>query len=101
MYNISVTPFVVRLLSHCLKDIHEIFKVAQKKHQLPSETRMPDLMRCLAVQMTNQLQALCLHSMVDFDNFVHSFKREEGDHRAGFVINLKAHGKGTEDLLES
>lgn len=100
MFKIAATPApcytVLRSLSH-LKAIHEIFKVAQKKHQLPSETRMPDLMRCLAVQMTNQLQGLCLHSMADFDNFVHSFKRKDGDNRAGFVINLKAHGKGTEE----
>lgn len=38
--------------------------------------------------------------MADFDKFVHSFKRRDGDHRAGFVINLKAHGKGTDQLLE-
>ena len=68
--------------------------MAQKKQKLPSEKRVPDLMRSLAVQMTNQLQALCLHSMNDFDNFVRSFKREGGDNRAGFIISLKASGKG-------
>ncbi len=73
-----------------MQDIQEIYKVCQKKNQLPTvETRLASLFRCLATQMTNQLQSMCLNSMRDFDRFIRSFSEERGIKDAGFVTYLK------------
>ena len=40
--------------------------------------------------MTNQVQALCLESMTDFDKFVRHLNEEEpSKQRAGFILSLK------------
>lgn len=71
--------------------IHDIYKSCKKKRQLPLEARMPAFLRCLGVQMTNQIQSLCLESMRDFNSFVESLNKGKPENqRAGFVMSLKA-----------
>jgi dynein heavy chain len=69
----------------------EIFKVCKKNRQLPPEQRHPALFKCLAVQMTNSLQSLCLQSMKEFDNYVRSLNEGEAkNQRAGFIMSIKS-----------
>ena len=73
------------------QSIHEVFATCKKKKQLPPEAKHPALLRCLAVQMSNNLQTLMLQSMGDFDSYVRSLNvRETKDQKAGFIMSLKA-----------
>ena len=73
------------------QNINEVFVTCKKKKQLPFETKHPALLRCLAVQMNNNLQTLMLQSMEDFDSYVRSLNvHESKDQKAGFIMSLKA-----------
>ena len=84
---------IVLALIVCMfcQSIHEVFATCKKKKQLPPEAKHPALLRCLAVQMSNNLQTLMLQSMGDFDSYVRSLNvRESKDQKAGFIMSLKA-----------
>lgn len=73
------------------QSIHEVFATCKKKKQLPLEAKHPALLRCLAVQMNNNLQTLMLQSMEDFDSYVRSLNvNESKEQKAGFIMNMKA-----------
>ena len=64
-------------------------QVCTKKKQLPApDTRTAaSFLRCLAVQMTLNVQALTLSSMKDFDKFVLSLDEEVKHQPAGTQLS--------------
>jgi len=56
------------LKENWLRQLGDIYRACQKRKQLPPESKIPALLRSLSVQMTNQMQSLCLQSMEDFDS---------------------------------
>ena len=75
-----------------LGDILEIYKVCVKKRQIPAQESRTyaSFFKCLAVQMTLQIQQMTLCSMKDFDKFVLSLNSKDVDsQRSGFAMTLK------------
>ena len=75
--------------ANTLQYVHNCIQVCTKKKQLPApDTRTAaSFLRCLAVQMTLNVQSLTLSSMKDFDKFVLSLDEEVKHQPAGMQLS--------------